>query len=279
LRTAAYTEQATCEALELQLENDAREEHAVSDKLGHVLAALVRAREEGYELAAQKRSLLQSIKDTKTRLGDEILVVKSIKSVEAECAQGEREVKRSVGLLEKVLSPLNGTAAGLREEEETERSRRRRFREVAREELQLEEAASAAYLEERCALQANVEICAAGYHSEYVQRKWWQQREEEEQRAALDVLAKTEEAAAVPYWASQMQERAALKEAAELRIAIQQQEDSAIIQARKRLEFQHQLQQLVGIDGRLHEERDAAREQLMHQQQRQRERHRCLGVT
>lgn len=279
LRTAAFQGQATCEALELQLESDAREEHDVSDKLGHVLTALALAREKGYELAAQKRSLLQGIKDTRHRLGAEILVVKTKESAEAECVQAEQEVRRSVGLLQRVLQPLHETNASLREEEETERSRRRHFREAAREELQLEEAASARYLEEKCALEANVELCAAGYHSEYVQRKKWQQLKDDEHNAALRELAQTEEAAAVDYWASQMQERAALQEASEVRLAVQRQEASTIVQVRKREEFQCQLQELVVLDGRLHEEHNAARERLLHQQRRQRERHKCPGVT
>jgi len=279
LRTAACRGLATCEALELQLESNATEEHVVSDEIGHVLTTLAEAREEAYELAAQKRSLLQGIKDTKARLGEEVLAVKSIKSAKAECIQAEEEVRRNVGALQKVLRPLCQEAAGLREEEETERSRRRRFREAAREELQLEEAASAAYLEEKHALQAHAEICAAGYHSEYVQRKWWQQKEEDEHNAALGVLAKTEEAVAVQYFASQMQERAALKEASELRIAVQRHEASTAVQIRKRMEFQHQLQDLVVVDRQLHEEHSAARERLLHQQQRQRERHKSLGLT
>lgn len=279
LRTAAFQGQATCEALEFQLESDAREEHAVSDKLGHVLTALALAREKGYELAAEKRSLLQGIKDTKSRLGAEILVVKSIESAEAECVQAEQAVSRSVGNLQRVLQPLKETNAGLREEEETERSRRRCFREAAREELQLEEAASARYLEEKCALEANAELCAAGYHSEYVQRKWWQQQEEDEHNAALGELAEIEEAAAEDYWASQMQESAALREASELRLAVQRHEASTIAQVRKREEFQCQLQELVAVDGQLHEEHNAARERLLHQQRRQRERHKCRGVT
>jgi len=279
LRTVAFQGLATCEALELQLESNAREERDVSDKLGHVLTALALAREQSYELAAQKRSLLQGIKDTRTRLGEEILVVKSIESAEAECVQAEKAVSRSVGLLEKKLWPLRETAAGLRDEEETERSRRRRFREAAREELQFEEAASASYLEEKSALQANAELCAAGYNSEHVQRKWWQQRETDEQNAALGVLAKTEEGAAVRYWASQMQERAALREASELRIAVQRQEASTLMQVRKREEFHRQLQKLVEVDGQLHEEHNASRERLMRQQLRQRDRQKSLGVT